>query len=149
MSGELGYEEDRYFNVETYVRWYEAIEKAVVIWLYYLGIRVSSGMLGGRHRGYHEAFLYTLSRPENPFFEVFNKPYLFACLYEAKKIRNEWRHDSLCFERPFRQLKLLVYCLSIFNDALEDAIELFSEKRIERRQHRSTRKRLTAGNTER
>lgn len=46
MSDELCYEEDeRYFNVETYARWYEAIEKAVVIWLYYLGIRVASGRL--------------------------------------------------------------------------------------------------------
>ena len=35
LSDELCYEEDeKYFNVETYVRWYEAIKKAIVIWLY-------------------------------------------------------------------------------------------------------------------
>ena len=44
ISDELSCEEEeRYFSFETYVRWYEAIEKAVVIWLYYLGTRVSSG----------------------------------------------------------------------------------------------------------
>ena len=100
MSDELKYEEeDRYFNFETYVRWYEAIEKAVVIWLYYLGIRIDPVVRRGRiqrNRGrvhrYHEAFLDTLGYPGNPFFEIFNRDDLLASLRSDKQIRNEWRH---------------------------------------------------------
>ena len=135
MSDELCYEEnERYFNVETYVRWYEAIEKAVVIWLYYLGIRIDPvirrGLVQrnhGRVHRYHEAFLDTLAYPGNPFFETFSRPGLLDDLRGDKKLRNQLRHGW----RPVWDLRgiweHLVAFLSIVNDVLEDTLNTFTQ----------------------
>ena len=132
MSDELGYEEDeRYFNVETYARWYEAIEKAVVIWLYYLGIRVQPGRLRGRVHRYHEAVLETLGHPDNPFFEIFSEGNLLDGLRTDKRLRNKWRHDNLPVPNPFETWEDLAEYLRIVNDALEDTLVMFGEKRVE------------------
>ena len=131
MSDELTYEKgERYFNVETYVRWHEAIEKAVLIWLYYLGIRVGAGMLGGRVRGYHEAFLYTLSHPDNPFFEIFGQRNILPDLCVDNKIRNKWRHDNLPISNPFEDWETLARYQSTVNAALGDALDTFGEIRV-------------------
>ena len=131
LSDGLGHEkEERYFSVKVYARWYEAIEKAVVIWLYHLGIRVGAGMLGGRVRGYHEAFLYTLSHPDNPFFEVFNRPDLLACLHEARKIRNGWRHGWLLVLELGAGWEIMAGNIDYVIDALEDAFTTFSEIQV-------------------
>ena len=131
ITDELEYEEEeRYFNLETYVRWYEAIEKAVVIWLYELGIQVSSGMLDGRYRGYHEAFLYTLSHPDNPFFEIFRQCNLLPGLHVDKDLRNRWRHDNQPILNPFEDWDCLARYLSVVNAALGDALDTFGEMRV-------------------
>ena len=139
MSDELCYEEEeRYFNVETYVRWYEAIEKALVIWLHYLGFRVLSGALRGKGHRFHEAFLDSLGHPDNPFFEIFSRPGLLADLRTDKKLRNIWRHSSQPCWNPYEDWECedwenLVDYLSIVNVALEDALTTFAEKRFEMR----------------
>ena len=90
LSDELCYEkEKRYFNVETYVRDYEAIEKALVIWLHSLGFPVLSGALRGKGHRFHEAFLNTLGHPDNPFFEIFHQDYLLNGLRGDKRLRNK------------------------------------------------------------
>lgn len=131
MSDQVSYEEEeRCFNVETYVRWYEAIEKAVVIWLYYLGGRVysSTGRVGVHT--YHEAVLESLSHRDNPFFEIFNRPYLLACLRKDKQRRNKWRHDTLTISNPCGSWEVLAAYLTMVNDALEDALNKFTEIRV-------------------
>ena len=134
MSDELGYEEEeRYFNVETYVRWYEAIEKALVIWLYYLGVRIDSGTRCGRVHRYHEAVLQSLSCPDNPFFRVFKRRDLLGCMRGDKQIRNKWRHDNLPAPSPFASWEDLVAYTGLVNDALEHALYVFSKKRVEMR----------------
>ena len=136
MSDELCYEEDeRYFNLETYVRWYEAIEKAVVIWLYYLGIRIDP-VIRRRHvrrnRGYvhryHETFLWTLSCPDNPFFEIFDLRDLLPGLREDKKIRNRWRHGCLPHPNPCDDWEGLADYLNFVNNDLEDTLNTFTER---------------------
>ena len=131
MSDELGYEEEeRYFNFETYVRWYEAIEKAVVIWLYYLGVRVDSGIRrSGGHR-YHEAVLESLGHPDNPFFDIFDQYYLLTALREDKKLRNEWRHGKPLVMDLHRIWPHLTGYLRFINAALGDALKTFSEIRV-------------------
>ena len=134
MSDELGYEEEeRYFNVETYVRWYEAIEKALVIWLYYLGFRVASGYLHGKGHRFHEAVLDALGHPDNPFFEIFSRPDLLADLRHIKKFRNIWRHSNLPCSIPCEDWEGLAAYHSMVNDALEDAFTTFSEMRAKTR----------------
>ena len=95
------------------MRWYEAIEKAIVIWLRYLGIGVETGrsrehryheaVLGRRSRehSFHEGFLESLSYQGNPFFEVFDRHGLVDDLRLDKRLRNNWRHDKLPIQNPF------------------------------------------------
>ncbi len=139
MSDELCYEqEERHFNLETRVRWYEAIEKALVIWLRYLGFRVLSGTLRGKGHRFHEAVLDTLGHPDNPFLEIFSRPGLLADLREDKKLRNIWRHSNQTYSLPCENWECEDWenhtdYLSMVNDALEDAFTTFSEMRVKRR----------------
>ena len=139
MSDELCYEnEERHFNVETHVRWYEAIEKALVIWLHYLGFPVLSGALRGKGHRFHEAFLDTLGHPDNPFFEIFSRYGLLADLRHIKKFRNIWRHSNLpcsipCEDWECEDWEGLAAYHSMVNDALEDAFTTFSEMRAKTR----------------
>ena len=139
MSDEPCYEkEERRFNIETYVRWYEAIEKALVIWLHYLGFRVLSGSLRGRGHRFHEAVLDTLGHPDNPFFEIFSRSGLLADLREDKRFRNIWRHSNEPCSYPCEDWECETWenfadYLSMVNDALEDAFTTFSEMRAKKR----------------
>ena len=112
------------------MRWYEAVEKALVIWLYYLGVRVTFNTRRGRVHRYHEEVLESLGNPENPFFDIFNRHYLLPGLREHKRIRNAWRHGSLPYKTCVNWYSVKAY-LGDVNDALDDALETFSEKRLE------------------
>lgn len=112
------------------MRWYEAVEKALVIWLHYLGVRVHSGTRCGRSHRYHEEVLESLGHPENPFFEIFTGRGLLPYLREDKRLRSKWRHDKLLAATPSVNWELLTCHLRIVNDALEDALETFSDERV-------------------
>ncbi|KAK0512117.1 hypothetical protein JMJ35_005245 [Cladonia borealis] len=103
------------------------------------GIRVSSGILGCRVRGHHEAFLYTLSQLANPFFEIFNRYDILDCLRGTKRIRNEWRHGWLQVLDTRSNWGAMVWELNLVNDALKDAFaisyEIQAEGRSKERQY--------------
>ena len=113
------------------MRWYEAFENAIVIWLYYLGVRVHSGTRRGLVHRYHEEVLENLGCPDNPFFDIFNRRDLLPRLREHKRMRNAWRHGSLPSEESCANWRLVTTYLGDVSGALDDAFETFSEKRLE------------------
>lgn len=118
------------FSDETFVRWYEAFENAIVIWLYYLGVDVCTSTRRGLFHRFHEEVLESLGRPDNPFFDIFNRRDLLHDLREHKRMRNAWRHDSLPFEKYYTNWRSVTTYLGDANNALGDAFETFSEKRL-------------------
>ena len=110
------------------MRWYEAVAEAVAIWLYYLGIRAYSGTRRGRAHRYHEHVLESLNHPENPFYEVFCGRGLVPYLRHDRRLQYRWRRDNLPVTNPFGNWELLASYLRVVNDALEDALEIFSDE---------------------
>ena len=114
------------------MRWYEAVEKALVIWLYYLGLRLISDNHLARVHKYHEEIIESLGSSANPFWEVFRRRdfrrrELLPLLRGDMSIRNKWHHDHLPVQNPFETWEDLASHLRNVNDALEDALVIFGE----------------------
>lgn len=114
------------------MRWYEAVTEALSIWLYYLGIRVYSGTRRGRAHKYHEHVLESLGRPDNPFYEIFSGRGLVPYLRQDRRFQYQyrWRYENLPVTNPFGNWELLASYLRVVNDALEDALETFSDELV-------------------
>ena len=100
------------------MRWYEAVEKALVIWLYYLGVQFPRG-------------LESLSHEDSPFCRIFRRRGLLPCLRGTKRLRNKWRRDHQPIQNPFQSWEDLVSYLRVVNDALEDALIIFDDSEWE------------------
>ena len=114
------------------MRWYEAVEKALVTWLYYLGFRsISDNRLVRVHK-YHEELIESLGSAVNPFWEVFRRRdlrrrELLPLLRRDMQLRNKWHHDHPPVQNPFETWEDLASHLCIVKDALEDTLIIFGE----------------------
>ena len=109
--------------------------RALVIWLYYLDFRIISDNYLVRVHKYHEELMETLGHSTNPFWEAFRRRdfrrrELLPLLRKDMDLRNKWHHDHLPVQNPFESWEDLVAHLRLVNDALEDALETFSNEQV-------------------